>query len=133
MVQSQSSGVLDYANCGDYRIMDKIMREFSLQECLKEIDSDCGVNGDTLGGEMNSFAASAKSDHHHVRLTARNGTNIKPLENFTECILGENNTDSKTSRMMGDKGSSGSSDEKLPVQCGISEKESKCLYIDIHY
>ena len=47
----------DEANCADYRVLDRIMREVSLQECLREIDSDSGVNAENyqLGsGEMKS-------------------------------------------------------------------------------
>ena len=96
--------MLDAAKCGDYRIMDKIFREFSLQECLKEIDSDCGVNGDTQF-ELGSITSADIRSSSAAMLDSEDGGMNAPI--------------SKAS-------SSGSgSDDKLPVQCGISEKESK--------
>jgi len=82
-------------------MMDRLIREHSLQEALRAVDSD-------------------DEDRNHLPLDMRN------LSSFVSAKAKTPRETVRGAGMRSDTKSKGSSsDDKLSVQCGISEKESK--------
>ena len=107
---------------GNYRIMDMLMREYSLQECLKAIDSDTGGIDEEIS-PINSASkhrlANTPSDKHQKEDRNKRDKFKKILSKEKSNGLTVPEEKSKETY------SSNSNDERLSLECGISEKESK--------
>lgn len=109
--------------CGknNLREFEQALREASLKECLREIDSDCD-HGYSKGLMQNMHKSSFMSAD--VQL----GPARPPLEKLVRkgtkpSCCNEEDCDEGSSRDKEEEDYS--SDDKLSLQCGISEKESK--------